>query len=93
MWASGKLCGVEQRAPPIFGRAAITFGIGPHSRILRESYAEETSNATTPPRQYQAGLTPSNSTHDQNVIVVSDVSTRSEDVFVSSVLRRATSII
>jgi len=23
-------CGVEQRAPPIFGRAAITFGIGPH---------------------------------------------------------------
>jgi len=25
-----KLCGVEQRAPPIFGRAAITLGIGPH---------------------------------------------------------------
>ena len=24
------LCGVEQRAPPIFGRAAITLGIGPH---------------------------------------------------------------
>ena len=24
-------CGVEQRAPPILGRAAITFGIGPHS--------------------------------------------------------------
>ena len=23
-------CGVEQRTPPIFGRAAITFGIGPH---------------------------------------------------------------
>jgi len=23
-------CGVEQRAPPVFGRAAITFGIGPH---------------------------------------------------------------
>ena len=23
-------CGVEQRAPPIFGRAAITMGIGPH---------------------------------------------------------------
>ena len=22
--------GVEQRAPPIFGRAAITLGIGPH---------------------------------------------------------------
>ena len=30
-WASAKLCGVEQRAPPIFGRAAITLGIGPHS--------------------------------------------------------------
>ena len=24
-------CGVEQRAPPMFGRAAITMGIGPHS--------------------------------------------------------------
>jgi len=31
-WAPpAKLCGVEQRAPPIFGRAAITLGIGPHS--------------------------------------------------------------
>ena len=30
-WASAKLCGVEQRAPPVFGRAAITLGIGPHS--------------------------------------------------------------
>jgi len=29
--ASAKLCGVEQRAPPIFGRAAITLGINPHS--------------------------------------------------------------
>jgi len=28
--ASAKLCGVEQRAPPRFGRAAITLGIGPH---------------------------------------------------------------
>jgi len=36
--ASAKLCGVEQRAPPMFGRAAITLGIGPHSSyILRES--------------------------------------------------------
>ena len=25
-----KLCGVEQRASPIFGMAAITLGIGPH---------------------------------------------------------------
>jgi len=33
-WASAKLCGVEQRAPPIFGRAAITLGIGPHSRFI-----------------------------------------------------------
>ena len=30
-WASDKLCGVEQRAPPIYGRAAITLGIGPHA--------------------------------------------------------------
>jgi len=29
--ASAKLCGVRQRAPPIFGRSAITLGIGPHS--------------------------------------------------------------
>ena len=27
---SAKLCGVEQRAPPIFGRAAITLGTGLH---------------------------------------------------------------
>jgi len=25
-----QICGVEQRAPHIFGRAAITLGIGPH---------------------------------------------------------------
>jgi len=30
-WASARLCDVEQRAPPIFGRAAITLGIRPHS--------------------------------------------------------------
>jgi len=28
--ASAKLCAVEQRAPPIFGRAAITLDIGPY---------------------------------------------------------------
>ena len=28
---SAKLCGVDQRAPPIFGRVAIMSGIGPHS--------------------------------------------------------------
>jgi len=32
-WPSAKLCGIEQTAPPIFGRAAITLGIGPHSSI------------------------------------------------------------
>ena len=32
-WASAKICGVEQRAPPVFGRATITLGIGPHSSI------------------------------------------------------------
>jgi len=35
-WA--KLCGVKQRAPPIFARAAITLGIGPHSSLLRPPY-------------------------------------------------------
>jgi len=29
-WASVKLCGVEHRASPIFGRVAITFGTGLH---------------------------------------------------------------
>jgi len=28
---NAKLCGVEHRAPSVFGRAAITLGIGPHS--------------------------------------------------------------
>ena len=28
-------CGVEQRAPPIFGRATITLGIGPYSSYGR----------------------------------------------------------
>ena len=28
---SAKLCGVEQRAPPMFGRATIRLGISPHS--------------------------------------------------------------
>jgi len=30
-WALAKLCGIEQMAPPIFDRAAITLGIGLHS--------------------------------------------------------------
>jgi len=30
-WARAKLCGFEHRAPPIFGRATITLGTGPHS--------------------------------------------------------------
>jgi len=29
-WARAKLCGVEHRAPPIFGMSTITLGIGPH---------------------------------------------------------------
>ena len=33
VWASAQLCGAEQRAPPIFGRATITLGIGPHSIV------------------------------------------------------------
>jgi len=33
-WASAKLCGIEQKAPPVFGRAAITLGIGPHSSFM-----------------------------------------------------------
>ena len=33
-WGPAKLCGVEQSSPSIFGRAAITFGIGPHSSLF-----------------------------------------------------------
>ena len=36
-WALAKLCGVEQRAPPVFGRATIRLGIGPHSSQQLES--------------------------------------------------------
>jgi len=36
-WASAKVCGVEQRTPPTFGRATITLGIGPHSSYKLES--------------------------------------------------------
>jgi len=32
--ASQTLCGVEQRAPAMFGRATITLGIGPHSSCV-----------------------------------------------------------
>ena len=32
--ASAKLCGVEQRAPPVFGKATITLGICPHSSFM-----------------------------------------------------------
>ena len=31
LWESAKLCVVEQRVSPIFGRAAVTLGIGQHS--------------------------------------------------------------
>jgi len=33
-WTSAKLCGVGQTTPPIFSRAAITLGIGPHSGLF-----------------------------------------------------------
>jgi len=37
IWNAGLKCtarGVEQRAPPMFGRATIRLGIGPHSSLL-----------------------------------------------------------
>jgi len=34
---SAKLCGIEQRAPPMLGRATIMFGIGPHSSSCLQS--------------------------------------------------------
>jgi len=33
-WARAKRCGIKHRAPPIFGRATITLGIGPHSSYI-----------------------------------------------------------
>jgi len=46
-WALATLCSVEQRAPPIFGRAAITLGIGPHSslHINQHNFGVELSNS------------------------------------------------
>ena len=35
-----KLCGVEQKPPPMFGRATITLGIGPHSSLFMVSPCE-----------------------------------------------------
>ena len=29
-----QICGIEQRAPSMFGRATIRLGIGPHSRLF-----------------------------------------------------------
>jgi len=42
-------CGAEQRAPPIFDRAAITLGIGPHSSLLflLSSQLSSLNNVTT----------------------------------------------
>ena len=36
--ASAKLCSIEERAPPMFGRATITLGIGPHSSLYLYLY-------------------------------------------------------
>ena len=40
---SAKHCGVKQRAPSIFGRDAITLGIGPHSSLFFPSTDFSTS--------------------------------------------------
>jgi len=40
-WALAKLCGVKQRAPPIFGRAAITLDIGPYSSISEQELMQQ----------------------------------------------------
>jgi len=42
-----QLCGVQQRASPVFGRAAITLGIGPHSSFF---WFCPSPTAKTPPR-------------------------------------------
>jgi len=47
-----KLCGVEQRALPIFGRAAITLGIGPHSSCSIICRISPVSEALDPQTSY-----------------------------------------
>jgi len=37
-WSSAKLCGVEQKAPPMFSSATITLGTGPHSSYTLTAY-------------------------------------------------------
>jgi len=41
--------GVEQMAPPMFGRATITLGIGPHSSYLQSCTELLVSHLTTMP--------------------------------------------
>ena len=43
-----QLCGVEQRAPLTFGRAAIALGIGPHSSCHCSGHVVLTGIATEP---------------------------------------------
>jgi len=43
-WALAKLCGIEQRVPPTFGRAATTLGIGPHSSSQSFSFSYRAVN-------------------------------------------------
>ena len=46
-WARAKLCGVEHRAPPIFGRATITLGIGPHCSYRLELFIDNIHNVNS----------------------------------------------
>ena len=46
-WVSAKLCGIQHRATPIFGMAAITLGISPHSSFISSSITLHTFNKST----------------------------------------------
>jgi len=55
-WAPAKLCCIEQRVPAIFGRAAITLGIGPHSScylftVSNSGLLSATKRVSTTPSQ------------------------------------------
>jgi len=45
-----KLCGVQQRVPPIFGRATITLRIGPYSSLLYFTRVVDVAKCIVVPR-------------------------------------------
>jgi len=68
VWASAKLCGVEQRAPPIFGRSTIRLGICPHSSFDCHVENEEFRKVSGSHEYCKSGNI-SEMVHNRNVVI------------------------